>query len=61
MATFDIHIGIVKKYVSSNRLFRSFQDQSNVELGIALNSTMKRSFMICDNSSPSKPKNLIRG
>ena len=40
MATFDIHIGIVKKYVSSNRLFRSFQDQSNVELGIALNSTM---------------------
>lgn len=39
MATFDIHIGIVKKYVS-NRLFRSFQDQSNVELGIALNSTM---------------------
>ena len=42
MVTFSIHIGIVKKCVSSNRFFflRSFHDQNNAELRLALISTI---------------------
>ena len=42
MVTFSIHIGIVKKCVSSNRFFffRSFHDQNNAELRLALISSI---------------------